>query len=53
LLSHRRFAGLCCLGERIATSLDASEAIFDGEVIAAEETGRPQFYDLLRGTHGM
>ena len=26
------------------------EAIFDGEVIAADATGRPQFYDLLRRT---
>ena len=26
------------------------DAIIDGEVIAADETGRPQFYDLLRGT---
>ena len=24
------------------------DAILDGEVIAADETGRPQFYDLLR-----
>jgi bifunctional non-homologous end joining protein LigD len=42
-----RFAGL---GERIAASLDVSDAILDGEVIAADETGRPQFYDLLRDT---
>ena len=40
-----RFAGL---GERIAASLDVGDAILDGEVIAADETGRPQFYDLLR-----
>ena len=26
------------------------DAIIDGEVIAADETGRPQFYDLLRDT---
>jgi hypothetical protein len=25
-------------------------AFVDGEVIAPDETGRPQFYDLLRGT---
>jgi bifunctional non-homologous end joining protein LigD len=42
-----RFEGL---GERIAASLDVSDAILDGEVIAADETGRPQFYDLLRDT---
>jgi bifunctional non-homologous end joining protein LigD len=42
-----RFAGL---SNRIAASLDVSDAILDGEVIAADETGRPQFYDLLRDT---
>ena len=40
-----RFAGL---GEQIAASLDVGDAILDGEVIAADGTGRPQFYDLLR-----
>jgi bifunctional non-homologous end joining protein LigD len=40
-----RFAGL---GDQIAASLDVGDAILDGEVIAADETGRPQFYDLLR-----
>ena len=42
-----RFAGL---SDRIAASLDVGDAILDGEVIAADETGRPQFYDLLRHT---
>ena len=42
-----RFAGL---SDQIAASLDVDDAILDGEVIAADETGRPQFYDLLRGT---
>ena len=42
-----RFADL---GDQIAASLDVSDAILDGEVIAADETGRPQFYDLLRHT---
>jgi bifunctional non-homologous end joining protein LigD len=36
------------LGDQIAASLDVSDAILDGEVISADETGRPQFYDLLR-----
>jgi bifunctional non-homologous end joining protein LigD len=36
-----RFASL---GEHIAASLDVSDAILDGEVISADETGRPQFY---------
>ena len=40
-----RFASL---GEQIAASLDVGDAILDGEVVAADETGRPQFYDLLR-----
>ena len=42
-----RFAGL---SNQIAASLNVGDAIFDGEVIAADETGRPQFYDLLRHT---
>lgn len=41
----RRFVGL---GDQIAAALDVGDAILDGEVIAADETGRPQFYDLLR-----
>jgi len=40
-----RFAGL---GDQIAASLDVGNAILDGEIIAADGTGRPQFYDLLR-----
>jgi hypothetical protein len=40
-----RFAGL---SDQIAASLDVTDAILDGEV--ADETGRPQFYDLLRAT---
>jgi hypothetical protein len=30
--------------------LGVENAILDGEVIAADETGRPQFYDVLRRT---
>jgi bifunctional non-homologous end joining protein LigD len=40
-----RFASL---GDQIAAALDVDDAILDGEVIVADETGRPQFYDLLR-----
>jgi bifunctional non-homologous end joining protein LigD len=43
----RRFAGL---SDRIAAALAVGDAILDGEVIAADETGRPQFYDLFRDT---
>ena len=37
-----RFAGL---SDQVAASLDVGDAILDGEIIAADETGRPQFYD--------
>jgi bifunctional non-homologous end joining protein LigD len=42
-----RYAGL---GERIAAALNVTDAILDGEMIAADASGRPQFYDLLRGS---
>lgn len=38
------------LSDRIAAALEVGDAILDGEVIAADATGRPQFYDLLRDT---
>ena len=38
------------LGAALTAKLDVDDAVIDGEVIAADETGRPQFYDLLRGT---
>src|SRR5690348_4823578 len=38
------------LGSALAAGLDVDDAIIDGKVIAADVTGRPQFYDLLRGT---
>src|SRR5690242_17992082 len=40
-----RFSALC---EQVWAELEVDDAILDGEVIAADETGRPQFYDLLR-----
>jgi ATP-dependent DNA ligase len=36
------------LGDQVAAEPELDDAILDGEVIAADETGRPQFYVLLR-----
>jgi bifunctional non-homologous end joining protein LigD len=44
----KTFARFETLARQVATELGVSEAIVDGEVITADETGRPQFYDLLR-----
>jgi bifunctional non-homologous end joining protein LigD len=38
------------LSRQLARELDVGNAVLDGEVIAADKTGRPQFYDLLRRT---
>jgi hypothetical protein len=38
------------LARAVAAELEVTDAIFDGEVIAADESGRPLFYDLLRRT---
>jgi ATP-dependent DNA ligase len=38
------------LGDQVTPVLHVDDAILDGEVIAADKTGRPQFYDLIRRT---
>ena len=38
------------LAKQVAAALEVDDAILDGEIIATDETGRPQFSDLLRGT---
>jgi bifunctional non-homologous end joining protein LigD len=45
-----RFDGL---GEELAALLDLDDAILDGEVIATDDSGRPQFYELLRRPRGV
>jgi bifunctional non-homologous end joining protein LigD len=50
-----RFDALCeevasALCSQLVSELGVNEAILDGEVIAADETGHPQFYDLLQRT---
>jgi bifunctional non-homologous end joining protein LigD len=52
------FTRFDALGEEVASTLcrdvvaelGVDDAILDGEVITVDETGRPQFYDLLRRT---
>ena len=50
-----RFDALCeqvasALCHDVVSELGLDDAVVDGEVIATDESGRPQFYDLLRRT---
>src|SRR6516225_233188 len=36
------------LADQVAAVLDVDEEVIDGDVIVADETGRSQFYELLR-----
>jgi len=40
------------LADQVAATLNVDEAILDGEVIVTDATGRPKFYDLIRGARG-
>jgi len=40
------------LGDQLAALLDVDNAILDDEMIAADGTGRRQFYEFLRRTRG-
>jgi bifunctional non-homologous end joining protein LigD len=44
--TFKRFASLC---EALPRELDVKNAILDGEVLALDKTGQPQFTDLLTG----
>src|SRR5690348_13933656 len=44
------FDRLDSLAGRLEAAVDVDDAVIDGEVIVADETGRPQFYDLQRGS---
>src|SRR5215467_6198064 len=38
------------LADQVAAALEVDDAILDGEIIAPDETGRPVFIGLVRGT---
>ena len=43
----RRFDALA---EQVAAALGVDNTVLDGELVASDKTGRPQFYEFLRGT---
>jgi bifunctional non-homologous end joining protein LigD len=49
--NRNRFKHLDTLAAALAKRLRVNDAILDGEVICADETGRPIFLEMLRGRH--
>lgn len=49
--NRNRFKHLDTLAAALSTRLRVKEAILDGEVICADETGRPIFLEMLRGRY--
>ena len=51
--NRNRFKHLDTLAAALAKRLRVTDAILDGEIICADETGRPIFIEMLRGHHPM
>jgi bifunctional non-homologous end joining protein LigD len=51
--NRNRFRHLDPLAAALAKRLRVTDAILDGEIICADETGRPIFIEMLRGRHPM
>jgi ATP-dependent DNA ligase len=49
--NRNRFKHMDTLAAGLAKRLRVSDAILDGEIICADETGRPIFLEMLRGRH--
>jgi hypothetical protein len=49
--NRNRFKHLDSLAAALAKRLRVKDAILDGEIICAEDTGRPIFIEMLRGRH--
>jgi ATP dependent DNA ligase domain len=49
--NRNRFKHLDTLAAALAKLLRVNDAILDGEIICADETGRPIFIEMLRGRH--
>jgi bifunctional non-homologous end joining protein LigD len=49
--NRNRFKHLDTLAAALAKRLRVKDVVLDGEIICADETGRPIFLDMLRGRH--